>query len=321
MSVIRTILGDIDPSEAGIVDSHEHLIRIGGGEVNAEGEDYRLPSVDAAAEECERFMQYGGKTVVEMTPASLGRDIVKMLELNEKLPNLHLIQTTGFQFSGVYDQTCHWVMRYSVNQIADLLIAEVEEGIDEHDYMGPIVKRSKAKAGCIKIGTSYGFITPFEEKAIQAAAIASIETGALLNTHTSRGTMAMEQVDRFLALGVRPDRIMLGHVQKNPDPWYHKKLASRGVSFSYDGGYRVKYWPDSDRADLIKQLIAAGYQKQITLATDSGKKSYQKAYGAGTGIDYDLSVFVPRLREEGVSEDAIEDMLVNNPARLFSLEK
>lgn len=131
----------------------------------------------------------------------------------------------------------------------------------------------------------------------------------------------MEQVDRFLSFGVRPDRIMLGHVQKNPDPWYHKKLASRGVSFSYDGGYRVKYWPDSDRADLIKQLIAAGYQKQITLATDSGKKSYLKAYGAGTGIDYDLSVFVPRLREEGVSEEAIEDMLVNNPARLFALEK
>jgi len=321
MAIIRTILGDIDSTEAGIIDTHEHLIRIGGGEVTLEGEDYRLASVDSAVEECERFMSYGGKTVVEMTPVSLGRDIVKMLELNQRVHGLHLIATTGFQASHVYDKVVHWVNRYSVNQIADLLIAEIEEGIDEHDYMGPIVKRSQARAGCIKIGTSYGLITPFEEKEIQAAAIASRETGALINTHTSRGTMALEQVERFIALGVKPERIMLGHVQKNPDLWYHKKIAEKGVSFSYDGGYRVKYYPDSTRAELIKELIKAGYQKQITLATDSGKKSYMKAYGAGTGIDYDLSVFVPRLREEGVSEDAIEDILVNNPARLFSLTK
>ncbi len=321
MAFIRTILGDFDPSEAGVVDTHEHLIRIGGGEVTLEGEDYRLASVDAAVEECERFVSEGGRTVVDMCPVSLGRDIVKLLEVNQRVPGLNLIVTTGFQASHVYDRVVHWVMRYSVNQIADLLIAEIEEGIDEHDYMGPIVKRSKAKAGCIKVGTSYGLITPFEEKEIQAAAIASIQTGALINTHTSRGTMAVEQVERFISLGVKPERLMIGHVQKNPDPWYHKKIAAMGASFSYDGGYRVKYFPDSVRADLIKEMIKAGYQKQITLATDSGKKSYLKAYGAGTGIDYDLTVFVPRLREEGVSEDAIEDMLINNPARLFSIDR
>jgi len=321
MAFIRTILGDIDPGQAGIVDTHEHLIRIGGGEVSLEGEDYRLASVDAAVEECERFMSFGGRTVVEMCPVSLGRDIIKLLEVNQRLPGLHLIATTGFQASHVYDKVVHWVMRYSVNQIADLLIAEIEEGIDEHDYMGPIVKRSQAKAGVIKIGTSYGIITPFEEKEMQAAAIAAKETGALINTHTSHGTMALEQVQRFISLGVKPERIMLAHVQKNPDPWYHKKIAALGASFSYDGGYRVKYHPDCDRADLIKEMIKAGYQKHITLATDSGKKSYLKAYGAGTGIDYDLSTFVPRLREEGVGEDAIEDMLIHNPARLFTFDR
>lgn len=321
MTFIRTVLKDIDPLDAGVVDTHEHLIRIGGGEVALEGEDYRMASVDAAVEECQRFLSFGGRTVVEMTPVSLGRDIVKMLEVAQRVPGMHLIATTGFQASHVYDKSVHWVVRYSVNQIADLLIAEIEEGIDEHDYMGPIVKRSKARAGCIKLGTSYGVITPFEDKVMQAAAIACKETGALLNTHTSRGTMAIEQAERLIALGVKPERIMLGHVQKNPDPWYHKKLAAMGVSFSYDGGYRVKYFPDNVRADLIKEMIKAGYQKHITLATDSGKKSYLKAYGAGTGIDYDLSVFVPRLREESVSEDAIQDILVNNPARLFAFDK
>ncbi len=321
MAFIRTILGDIDPKLAGVMDTHEHLIRIGGGEVALHGEDMRLPSVEAAVEEVKRFVSFGGKTVVDMNPIGVGRDIVKLLEVNQKVPEAHIIITTGFHASHVYDKTCHWVVRYSVNQIADLLIAEIEEGVDEHDYMGPIVKRSKAKAGCIKIGTSYGMITPFEEKEIQAAAIAAKETGVLINTHTGHGTMAIEQVERFIALGVKPERVMVGHVQRITDPWYHKKIAALGASFSYDGGYRVKYWPDRYRIELIQELIKAGYQDRITLATDSGKKSYLIAYGAGTGIDYDLSVFVPRLREEGVSESAIEDILINNPARLFAFDK
>ena len=321
MSFVRTILGDIDSKDMGITNSHEHLIRIGGAEVALHGEDYRLPFVDKAVEEAQRFMDCGGKTIVDMNPVGVGRDIVKLLEVNKALPNMHLIVTTGFHASHVYDKVVHWVVRYSVNQIADLLIAEIEEGIDEHDYMGPIVKRSKAKAGCIKIGTSYGMITPFEEKEIQAAAIAAKETGALINTHTGHGTMALEQVEKFISLGVKPERVMVGHVQRITDPWYHKKIAALGAGFSYDGGYRVKYWPDRFRVELIQELIKAGYQKHITLATDSGKKSYQIAYGAGTGVDYDLKVFVPRLREEGVSEAAIEDILVNNPARYFAFDK
>ena len=102
-----------------------------------------------------------------------------------------------------------------------------------------------------------------------------------------------------MGYGVPPERIMLGHVQRNPDLWYHKKIASLGCSFMYDGGYRVKYYPDSTRVELIRGMIAAGYQKHITLGCDAGKKSYQKAYGAGTGFDYDLTVFVPRLPRRG----------------------
>lgn len=321
MAFIRTIHGDIDAKEMGVTNTHEHLIRIGGGEVALHGEDMRLPFVDKAVEEVQRFKAAGGKTIVDCNPIGVGRDIVKLLEVNEQVPDVNLIVTTGFHYSQVYDRTVHWVVRYSVEEIADLLIAEIEEGIDEHDYMGPIVRRSKAKAGCIKVGTSYGMITPFEEKEIKAAAIAAKETGAVINTHTTHGTMALEQVQWFLKLGVKPEQILIGHVQRIPDAWYHKKIAALGASFSYDGGYRVKYWPDRFRVELIQEMIKAGYQKHITLSTDSGKKSYQKAYGAGTGVDYDLVEFVPRLREEGVPESAIEDILVNNPARLFAFKK
>lgn len=320
MPIIRTILGDIAPSQLGVTDAHEHLIRIGGGEVTHGGEDLRLPSVAKAVEETRLFLAAGGKTLVDTAPCSLGRDIRKLLEVNAQV-DAHIIASTGFQEGLFYDNTVHWVARYTVEQIAELLVADIEEGIDIHDYMGPIVKRSTARAGVIKIGTGYGAISPFEQKSIHAAALAQRATGAVLNTHTRGGTMALEQAEMLMGYGVPPERIILGHVQRNPDLWYHKQIAALGCSFMYDGGYRVKYYPDNVRVELIRGMIQAGYQKHITLGCDAGKKSYQKAYGAGTGFDYDLTVFVPRLREEGVSEAAIEDMLIYNPARLFAMEK
>ena len=69
---------------------------------------------------------------------------------------------------------------------------------------------------------------------IEAVAIAQKETGVCINTHTASGTMALEQAERFIHYGVKPDRIIIGHVQRNPDVWYHKKILALGVNFMYD---------------------------------------------------------------------------------------
>ena len=267
------------------------------------------------------FLAAGGKTIVDTAPCSLGRDIRKLLEVNAQV-DAHIIASTGFQEGMLYDNVVHWVARYTVEQIAELLVADIEEGIDIHDYMGPIVERSTARAGAIKIGTGYGMISPFEAKIIHAAALAQRATGAVLNTHTRGGTMALEQAQTADALR-RPARAHHARATcsatrtcgttRRSRPWASASCMTAAIASSTT--------PTARRVELIRGMIKAGYQKQITLGCDAGKKSYQKAYGAGTGFDYDLTVFVPRLREEGIPEDAIEDMLVNNPARLFALEK
>ena len=85
MSIIRTIRGDIAPNQLGVTDAHEHLIRIGGGEVAHGGEDMRLPSVEKAVEETRLFLAAGGKALVDTAPCSLGRDIRKLLEVNAQV--------------------------------------------------------------------------------------------------------------------------------------------------------------------------------------------------------------------------------------------
>ena len=87
MTFVRTIRGDIAPEEMGTTNAHDHLIRSGGGEVMHDP-DHLLDSVDKAVEEAARFLGAGGTTIVDMCPVDCGRDIKKLLEANDRLPDL-----------------------------------------------------------------------------------------------------------------------------------------------------------------------------------------------------------------------------------------
>ncbi|WP_416373569.1 hypothetical protein [Mycoplasmopsis cynos] len=80
----RTVLGDIDPKELGVVDCHDHLIKNYGPEAH-EHPDFVMLSINAAIKEMNEFIEKGGRTVVTMDPPNVGRDVYKMLEIAEKL--------------------------------------------------------------------------------------------------------------------------------------------------------------------------------------------------------------------------------------------
>ena len=130
--------------------------------------------------------------------------------------------------------------------------------------------------------------------------------------------MAPQQAELLIGYGVHPSKIALGHTQRNPDVYYLSTVTEMGCYLMFDGTNRVKYLPDSSREMLIRELAAKGYGTQILLGTDSGKKSYQKAYGAGSGVDYDMTVFGPRLRASGVDEELIRDVYIDNAREFFA---
>ncbi|MBD3689685.1 phosphotriesterase-related protein [Nanchangia anserum] len=327
MGKVRTINGDVEASELGVVNAHDHLIRTGAGEVFIDP-DHLLDDIDKAVEEGTYFAEASlkwsdkGGTIVDMCPANSGRDMDKLREVVSRIPNLKVIATTGFHREKVYLETrSHWVSRYSVDQITDLLIADIEEGIDRHDYSGPIVERTDAKAGCIKIATSYGMITDFEHKCMRAAAQASIATGAPINTHTTFGTCGLEQAQELIAMGVPADQIAIGHIQRNADVWYLKQILDTGAYLEIDGTNRIKYQPDSNRIMELRELGEMGYGKRILLGTDSGKASYQKAYGSVTGVDFNPANDGPRMLDEGFERSYVEDLLINNAATFFQMRE
>ena len=318
MEYIQTVLGQIKPEELGVTDYHDHLITIGGGEEKVD-KDLRLDRVDYAIDAMKEFKKVGGDSLVDMNPIDCGRQIEMLKEISEK-SKVNIIACTGFQRAIYYDAE-HWVNKYPLEDVARLIAEEVEIGIEINNYNGPIVKRSTAKAGVIKAATHYNMIKEQEMKVLKAACMASLRTGASISTHTERGTMGLETIEIVKSCGVDPKRLTLGHVDRCPDLNYHIKMAKSGATLGYDGPSRAKYWPDSVLVELIKGMCNAGYASNIMLGGDNGRASMWKQWGGAYGHNYILEKFVPRLKEEGVSEENIHKILIENPRRQFAIIK
>ena len=137
--------------------------------------------------------------------------------------------------------------------------------------------------------------------------------------HTEAGTMGMELLDILARENVDFSTVALGHLDRNPDEYYLLKLADRGIYIQFDGPGKVKYYPDSIRVALIKSLISHGYADQLLISGDMGRASYQEGYGGGPGFRYIKTKFIPRLLDEGVDEDVIHKIFVENPKRWLAV--
>lgn len=324
---VRTVLGDVSPEELGVTDCHDHFIKKGGPEVE-EHIDFLMLGVEESKKEFQDFIDYGGKTIVTMDPPNIGRDVKMMLEIAKAFKGKgNILMTTGFHKSKFYDKHSSWLANVPTSDIVKMCVAEIEEGMDIYNYNGPVVKRSKAKAGIIKAGTGYAAIDRLELKALEIAARTSIETGCPILVHTQLGTMAYEAAQHLIDFGADPRKIQLSHLNKNPNKYYYKKIIQElGVTICFDGPDRVKYYPDSTLAENMKYLIDNGLQKYITLSLDAGRILYQKNYGISKGKEtygmaYLFTHFIPLLKELGVKQDAIDDILINNPREILTFNK
>lgn len=314
---VRTVLGDVPADELGIVYAHEHLI-IQGGLGVMKNKELLLNRVDYAVAEVRDCMGVGARTFVDYMPLDSGRNPAALVEIAEQT-GAHIIAVSGFHKPMYYDDL-HWIYHYSVDQIAELLIADCQVGMDRHSYNGPIVDRLPARAGVLKGASDYNAIAPISKKLFEAVAIAHLQTGVPIATHTEHGTCGMEQIELLAGFGVDPRNVIICHMDRNPDLYLHKELARTGCYLEYDNASRIKYHPDSQGSQLIRGMIEAGFQGQLLLGTDFALRSYWKAYGGGPGMAHLLTSFVPRLRAEGVTAEQLDRLLRHNPAAAYSLK-
>jgi 5-phospho-D-xylono-1,4-lactonase len=305
----RTVLGDINVVKLGVTNAHEHLA-IRNGLIVLQHPEYRLDDADRAVREVTDFKDAGGQTIVEASPCGVGRDPRTLLKVSLET-GVHVIASTGFHKESYYLDS-HWRFRYSPEQIAALWQAEIEEGMEVSSYEGPLIERSEARAGIIKIATDYQNISVHARRAIEAAGIAHQATGAPILTHSEVGTMMLDQVRLLEKHGVKPNHVIVSHADRNPDWFVHRDVAQTGAFLEYDCPGRIKYFPESTIVTLLRRMFDSSIGSQILLGGDNARRSYWKAYGGGPGLAYINSVFIPRLRREGFSDSEIQQLQVAN---------
>jgi phosphotriesterase-related protein len=312
----RTVLGDKPTSEMGLTYSHEHII-IEDSYVTAAHPEFLLNDVDKISEELKNFYKEGGRTVVDTMPANCGRNILKSVEVS-RLSGVNIIVPTGIHLEIYYPKN-HWRFSYTEDQLSQLFIADIENGIDQFDYSGPNVLRTEHRAGLIKLATGNNPIDKHQEKIFRAVVNAHLETGAPILTHTNFGNQALEQAKLFKKLGANLEHVVLSHVDRAKEINYNKTVLDIGVRVEYDSAFRWKENEPNYTLKLLEHLLPE-YPDQITLGMDMAKNAYWKSYGGGPGLNYLIETIPTFLKSKGL-EDHYKKLFFDNPKRLYAFSK
>jgi len=318
-AVIRTILSDLKPEElsGGATLFHEHLsfsrafatklgstpfpgarrgpVRGPGGP--KPGEKYFLEDLDLMTDEISAAKKEGVACIVDAGHADMGRSLSFLEHLSQR-SGMPIVASTGYYGQPFYTPE---LIAMSEDQVTQELIRQA----------------GAAPVGAFgEIGTWYEAMTPDERKVFRAVGRAHKSTNLPIFTHTAFGKGALAQLDTLQSVGVKPQSIAIGHLGGLLDPKVEvqKEIAKRGafVGFDRQGG-----GGDAAQVPLVMAMVEAGYTNNLLFASDFSIASRLKHNG-GPGYAQVVTVFAPKLREAGMKEETLHQILVDNPRRFLA---
>jgi phosphotriesterase-related protein len=304
MSALVTSAGLLSQAEAGLILPHEHLVTdLRTGEPPGFAEATEAAVIELMAPLLRAAGEAGVGTLVECTPVGVGRraDLVVALARAADLP---VVLATGvYREPWVPD----WVHAASEEQLADWMITELEQQVEQ----------TGVRAGFIKVSAGDEGITECEAKILRAAAHAGRATGAAIGTHTIRGRVLAEQLDIVEDAGYRADRVIWIHAHVEPDFDANLAAARRGAWIEYDG-----IGPAGTQDELIERtlrMLEAGFGDRVLLSHDAGwYDPAQPGGGTPRGFTDLAESFLPALDAAGVGTDGIRMLSRENPFRAFA---
>jgi phosphotriesterase-related protein len=248
------------------------------------------------AEEMRAAENEGVACIVDGGHPDMGRDLqfLKHLSASSGMP---IVAGFGYYAQPFYPPE---IERWSEEEIThDLLRQAREEPVGAFGEIG-----------------TWDVMTTIEHKVFRAVGRAQLATNLAVFTHTNFGKGAMEQLDVLESVGVKPDRVAIGHIGGLTDPKAEtlKALCKRGafVGFDRQGGPS-----DSAQLPAVMALLEAGYADNLLFSSDFSTAAALKRNG-GPGYAKAVTVFAPKLREAGVPEHTLHSILVDNPRRFLA---
>ncbi len=306
-SNIMTVNGWISLEQMGRTLSHEHVLVdfIGADKVSPDRYD-RDEAFWTVLPFMEQFRDLGGQTLVECTPAYLGRD-PRLLKRLSDATGIHLLTNTGYYGARDDIYLPPHVFSDSADQLAARWIREWEDGIDG----------TGIRPGFMKIGVDSGALSDVDRKLVQAAARTHLKTGLTIAAHTGPAIAAFDELDVLAREGVDPSAWIWVHAHAERDRMRNVEAARRGAWISFDGLNPV-------RVELFVEFVVTmkeqGLLHRVLVSHDAGWYRVGEPDG-GIFRPYDtlFTAFLPGLKNAGFTDEEIHQVLVTNPAEAFAV--
>jgi phosphotriesterase-related protein len=310
-AVIRTLLKDLPPEAlaSGTTLFHEHLsIDLPQfGPRPADAPPIQPPATNDVAlivEEVKAAAKDGIACIVDGGHPDMKRRMESLREIADKT-GVYIVASGGYYMERVYPPD---VAAKSDDQVADDLAREANA--NRYGAFGEIGENPDAA------------MSAEERKVFRAVGKAHLRTNLPIFTHNAYGTgpnvpkdAGLRQLDVLESVGVKPQRIVIGHTCCLDDPTADviRQIAKRGAFVGFDRvtGGRV---PDEGKITMLLAFFEAGFADRLLLSSDhTGSRTLDApAYRRTT------SGFVPKLRAAGVPDQTIHGILVDNPRRFLA---
>jgi phosphotriesterase-related protein len=315
MPTVETVRGPVDAAELGTTLMHEHIFILqpealqNWGHVFGPGYWDEQERLDDAVSKLGAVRDAGIRTIVDPTAPGLGRYIPRIQAVNARV-DLNIVVATGVY---AFLELPNFLAYRRVDALAELFVREIRQGIDDTGVKAAFLKCALERHGVI------GDVP----RILEAVAMAAIETGKPVIVHTNAAARTgLDALETLTGHGVKAERIVIAHAGDSNDLGYLRAIADSGAWLGCDRFGIEHFNRLSDRITTLLALLGEGYGGQIHLSHDAacfcdfmiGDPAF-----ADEKPNYLLitNQVLPALRQEGVTEAQIEEMMIANPRRFL----
>jgi phosphotriesterase-related protein len=302
-----TVLGPVSPSSLGMTLPHEHVLVdfIGAAKVSRDRYDAE-EAFQVALPHLRRVRELGCRTVVECTPAFIGRDPLLLKRLSNALA-INLLTNTGYYGASRNKFLPQHAFTETADELAARWLREWNEGIAD----------TGVRPGFIKIGVDAGPLSDVHRKLVRAAAKTHRASGLTVAAHTGDGEAALDELKTLREEGVATHAFIWVHAQNEKNPPVHAAAAERGAWVEFDG---ISPSSVGRHVELVKEMKQRGLLHRTLISHDAGWYHVGEPRG-GKFRPYEtlFTDFLPALKKEGFADGEIERLLIANPREAFTI--
>jgi phosphotriesterase-related protein len=315
-TMVQTVRGPVAADDLGPALLHEHVFIASPEGIANHNHTWGEPwwdeeeRVAAAIQDLRELRDLGIRTIVDPTAFGLSRNVHRIARVNRDV-DLNIVVCTGIY---AFIEVPPYLKYRPAELLADIFRRDIEIGIDNTGIRAAFLKCAVE---------SYGVVGDLP-LILDAIALAATETGVPVMVHTNgaaqTGRLALAELRRR---GVDPTRIVIAHAGDSNDLDYLRELGDAGAMLGFDRFNIPMFNPDEKRIETLLALLAEGYVDRIHLSHDAATFNDFMQHNpdfANENPNY-LHIHrhvLPKLREAGVTEEQIDEMLVTNARRFLA---